>query len=80
MDFAKTRVPNLVNYKSQTLTAKEKVFASTEDKQPWRATPILYEWWDTPNKFKRRKLDDMECDIINVSSYLYLETQLINRK
>ena len=24
------------------------------------------DWWMTPEKFRRREIDDMECDIINV--------------
>ena len=47
--------------------AESIVSSHSKDKQQWKAVPILYEWWDTPVKFKRRELDAMECDIINVS-------------
>ena len=26
---------------------------------------VAYEWWDTPSKFKRRQIDDLEIDIVN---------------
>ena len=33
----------------------------------WKSVPVLHEWWDTPVRFKRREVDELECDIINVS-------------
>ena len=36
--------------------------ASATDSQP---KVINLEWWQTPEKFKRRKVDDSEIDIIN---------------
>ena len=38
--------------------------AASGSKQ-WSAVSLGHEWWDTPVKFKRRKVDDMEIDIIN---------------
>ena len=29
---------------------------------------VNLEWWQTPQKFKRRHVDDLEIDIINVST------------
>ena len=40
-------------------TKKKATFAS-------QASPPL-EWWQTPSKYKRRGIDEKECDIINVS-------------
>jgi len=31
----------------------------------WKSVPVLHEWWDTPVRFKRREVDELECDIIN---------------
>jgi len=32
----------------------------------WKTTQFpVREWWDTPPKFKRREVDDLEIDIIN---------------
>ena len=44
-----------------------KVSSTSIDKGKWKSAPILHEWWDTPVRFKRRELDDHECDLINVS-------------
>ena len=30
-----------------------------------KSIAIAHEWWDTPIKFKRRQVDDLEIDIIN---------------
>ena len=38
----------------------------------WKSVPVLHEWWDTPVRFKRREVDELECDIINVSLFNYL--------
>ena len=48
------------------------ISSATIDKTKWKSSPILYEWWDTPDRFKRRELDSKECDIINVSFPLLL--------
>ena len=29
------------------------------------------EWWDTPSRFKRRQVDTLECDLINVRMSYY---------
>ena len=35
----------------------------------WNPDQVInLEWWQTPIKFKRRNVDDMEMDIINVST------------
>ena len=39
----------------------------------WKSTPVLHEWWDTPVRFKRREVDELECDMINVSFYWFQE-------
>lgn len=44
---------------------EELVFSSVPGSQQWKAAPIVHEWWETPEKFKRRQLDEVECDIIN---------------
>ena len=44
------------------------------DKGKWKSAPILHEWWDTPVRFKRRELDDHECDLINVSITRIIKT------
>ena len=51
---------------SDTNRLESIVVSASIDKEKWKSSPILYEWWDTPNRFKRRQLDDKECDIINV--------------
>ena len=32
-------------------------------------TSQALDWWQTPDKFKRRFIDPKECDIINVSTF-----------
>ena len=32
---------------------------------------INLEWWQTPQKFKRRNVDDLEIDIINVRKFFF---------
>ena len=48
----------------------------------WKSVPVLHEWWDTPVRFKRREVDELECDIINVSSvgFLFLSFPLVYKK
>ena len=31
---------------------------------------VNLEWWQTPEKFKRRTVDQLECDLINVSYFI----------
>ena len=43
--------------------------AAGQKANPWKpvsAAPL--EWWQTPEKYKKRPIDDLECDIINVKS------------
>ena len=58
-----------ISKKVSSVTSKleSAISAATIDKTKWKSSPILYEWWDTPERFKRRELDSKECDIINVS-------------
>ena len=50
------------------------VSSTSLDKGKWKSVPILHEWWDTPVRFKRRELDDHECDLINVSITRIIKT------
>ena len=49
----------------------------------WKSDQVInLEWWQTPDKFKRRNVEELECDLINVtfitnlfisiSKYVYL--------
>ena len=55
--------------KETNVQEPELLVASSLAGKQWRSVPVLHEWWDTPTKFKRRELDPMECDIINVSCF-----------
>lgn len=49
------------------------VAASIPSAEPtkWKGDQVAnLEWWQTPTKFKRRGVDDLEVDLINVRSYL----------
>lgn len=36
----------------------------------FKATQMpVREWWDTPSRYKRRQVDESECDLINVSKW-----------
>ena len=42
---------------------------------------INLEWWQTPQKFKRRNVDDLEIDIINVrKNFLISEANVFSFK
>ena len=78
-DNISSQIVELANKSSLTQSNTnnlELVMSSTSIEQgKWKSSPILHEWWDTPTRFKRRQLDDKECDIINVSFFfLYLKT------
>ena len=50
----------------------ESIMSSSAIEQgKWKSVPVIHEWWDTPLKYKRREIDDHECDIINVSVFFY---------
>ena len=45
------------------------VAAPSSQRHQWNPNEsINLEWWQTPQKFKRRNVDDLEIDIINVST------------
>lgn len=39
--------------------------ASSGSKQWDPEQVVQLEWWQTPDKFKRRNLEELECDLIN---------------
>ena len=49
---------------------------------PWApVTAANLEWWQTPEQYRKRDIDELECDIINVSAtgnlkYNCTETEL----
>ena len=43
--------------------------AAPTSSSPANAVNVInLEWWQTPEKFKRRTVDQLECDLINVSN------------
>lgn len=42
--------------------------APTSSSSAGTVNVINLEWWQTPEKFKRRTVDQLECDLINVSN------------
>ena len=50
--------------------------APAASSKKWQSDQINLEWWQTPLKFKRRDVDTLEVDSINVS----LVTRIIYRK
>ena len=52
----------------QVIEATPTIAVSAVASQPNKWNPenvVNLEWWQTPNKFKRRTVDDSEIDIIN---------------
>lgn len=65
-------IPNISQDLAQTaeLASKDIKDEPIESSVPinagkWKSVPVLHEWWDTPVRFKRREVDELECDIIN---------------
>ena len=50
--------------------------APAASSKKWQSDQINLEWWQTPLKYKRRDVDTLEVDSINVS----LMTRIIYRK
>jgi hypothetical protein len=47
--------------------------AAASDKQNWNAEQVIsLDWWQTPQQFKRRNVDDLEIDLINVCRIWYI--------
>ena len=52
------------------IEATPKVAMASTPSSPAKWNPdqvINLEWWQTPDKFKRRSVDELEIDLINVS-------------
>ena len=44
--------------------------APAASSKKWQSDQINLEWWQTPLKFKRRDVDTLEIDSINVSTFV----------
>lgn len=48
--------------------------ATSSQSNSWQPEQVVnLEWWQTPTKFKRRLVDDLEADLINVRYLVLLE-------
>ena len=50
---------------SKTVVPAEPVMTANEPTGNIKSSVQLHEWWDTPFKFKRRQIDQLEIDVIN---------------
>eukprot|EP00096_Caligus_rogercresseyi_P010556 TRINITY_DN389_c1_g1_i3.p1 TRINITY_DN389_c1_g1~~TRINITY_DN389_c1_g1_i3.p1 ORF type:complete len:307 (-),score=60.32 TRINITY_DN389_c1_g1_i3:238-1158(-) len=48
-----------------SLGSMEAPLTQVSSKDPSKSAVYSLEWWQTPNKFKRRQIDELECDAIN---------------
>ncbi len=76
ISFRKGAAPVMKSAASETSTASAPVAAISaapvSSGKNWNPDNIInLEWWQTPDKFKRRAVDDLECDLINVIESLF---------
>ena len=50
---------------AQPVLQEAPVHVASQQSGPLKSSVQSHEWWDTPFKFKRRQIDQLEIDIIN---------------
>ena len=50
---------------SKTIAPAEPTVTANEPTGNIKSSVQLHEWWETPFKFKRRQIDQLEIDVIN---------------
>ena len=80
----KFRKGNLIPKSAPVLpesTVAPAIPASANSSSPstsWKSDQVVnLEWWQTPDKFKRRNVDELECDLINVIVFFFFQKKPI---
>lgn len=64
-EAAEAMPPPLVSEAAAPLEAAAKKGAADQ----WAPVSVSLEWWQTPDKYRRRAIDESECEIINVRKF-----------
>lgn len=59
---------------SPAAAAASQVLGAAKAEKANQVKAVSLEWWQTPDKFRKRLIDELECDIINVSTESMLAT------